>query len=59
MAEGYTKMKNENENLYEENKKLWTQIKNSKIGRFFGTHQKERESSQRGSNHWQRHAEES
>ena len=56
MAEGYTKMKNENENLYEENKKLWTQIKNSKIGRFFDTHQKE---SQRGFDHQQRHVEES
>ena len=31
MAEGYTKVKNENENLYEANKKLWTQIKSSKI----------------------------
>ena len=52
MVKGYTKIKNENENLYEANKKLLTQIKNSKIGRFFDTHRKEGESSQRGFDHW-------
>ena len=59
MAKGYTKVKNENENLYEANKKPWTQIKSSKIEQFFGIHRKEGESSQKGFNHWQRQAEES
>ena len=53
MVEGYTKVKNKNEKLYEANKKLWTQIKKSKTGRFFGTHWKEEESSQKGSDRWQ------
>ena len=48
MVEGYTKEKNENENLYEANKKVWTQIKSSKIGQFFDTHRKEGQSSQKG-----------
>ena len=58
MEENYTKMKSENQNLYEANKKLWTQIKDSKIGRFFGINQREGESSQRQSNRWQQRAEE-
>ena len=58
MEENYTKMKGENQNLYEANKKLWTQIKDSKIGRFFDTNQRESESSQRESNRWQQWAEE-
>ena len=58
MEENYTKMKGENQNLYEANKKLWAQIKDSKVGRFFGTNRKEGESSQKQSNHWQQQAEE-
>ena len=52
MAEGYTKVKNENENLYMVKKKLWVQIKDTKIGRFFGTQRKEGETSQKKSNCW-------
>ena len=37
MIEVYTKVKGENENLYIANKKLWVQVKDTKIGRFFGT----------------------
>ena len=37
MTEGYTKVKSENENLYDANKKLWVQIRDNKIGRFSGT----------------------
>ena len=37
MIEGYTKVMGENENLYIANKKLWVQVKDTKIGRFFGT----------------------
>ena len=51
MTEGFTKVKDENENLYIANKKLWEQNKNSRIGRFFGTQRKEGEASQRESNH--------
>ena len=58
MEENYSKMKGENQNLYEANKKLWTQIKDSKIGRFFGTNRREGESSQGQSNRWQQQAEE-
>ena len=34
MTEGYTKEKGENENLYIVNKKLWVQVKDTKIGLF-------------------------
>ena len=37
MTEGYTKVKEENENLYIANKKLWVQVKDTKMGHFFGT----------------------
>ena len=37
MTDVYAKAKGENENLYIDNKKLWEQNKNTKIGRFFGT----------------------
>ena len=37
MIEGFIKVKDENENLSIDNKKLWEQNKNSRIGRFFGT----------------------
>ena len=53
MTEGYTKVKGENENLYIANKKLWVQVKDTKIRRFFGTQRKEGEVSQRESKHWQ------
>ena len=52
MAEGYNKVKGENENLYIANKKLWVQVKDTKIGHFFSTQRKEREASRRESNHW-------
>ena len=58
MTEGYIKMKGENENLYIANKKLWVQVKDTKIGRFFGTQRREGEASQRESNHWQTQASE-
>ena len=58
MIEGYTKVKSENENLYGANKKLWVQIKDNIIGRFFGTQRTKGEASQRKSNHWQKQAEE-
>ena len=45
MTEVYTKAKSKNESLYIANKKLWGQVKNTKIGRFFGTQQKEDEAS--------------
>ena len=45
MTEGYTKVKGENENLYIANKKLWVQVKDTKIGRFFGTQHRKREAS--------------
>ena len=45
MIEGYTKVKGENENLYIANKKLWVQVKDTKIGCFFGTQHKEGEAS--------------
>ena len=50
------KKKNENENLYMANKKLCGQVKDTKIGRFFGTQRKKGEASQRESNHWQTQA---
>ena len=56
MTEGYTKVKGENENLYIANKKLWVQVKDTKIGRFFGTQRREWETSQRESNHWRTQA---
>ena len=56
MTEVYTKANSENENLYITNKKLWGQLKDTKIGRFFGTQRREGEASQRESNHWQTHA---
>ena len=34
MIEGYIKVKGENENLYIANKKLWVQVKDTKIGLF-------------------------
>ena len=37
MTEGYTKMNGKNENLYVANKKLWVQVKDTKIGCFFRT----------------------
>ena len=37
----YTKAKSENKNLYIANKKLWGQVKNSKMGCFFGTQKRE------------------
>ena len=58
MTEDYTKVKSENENLYGANKKLWVQIRDNKIGRFFGTQRGEEEASQKESNHWQRQTEE-
>ena len=56
MTEGFTKVKDENENLYIANKKLWEQNKNSRIERFFGTQRREGEASQRESNHWKAQA---
>ena len=56
MTEGYTKVKDENENLYIANKKLWVQVKITKIGHFFGTQRREEEASQKESNHWQTQA---
>ena len=37
MMDVYTKVKSENENSYIANKKLWGQVKDTKIGHFFGT----------------------
>ena len=56
MTESYTEVKGENENMYIANKKLWVQVKNTKIRRFFGTQRREMEASQRESNHWQTQA---
>ena len=56
MTNVYTKAKSENENLYIANKKLWEQVKDTKIERFFGTQRREGETSQRESNHWQTQA---
>ena len=56
MSDVYTKTKNENENLYIANKKLWGQVKDTKIGFFLGTERREGEASQRESNHWQTQA---
>ena len=56
ITEGYTKVKGKNENLYMANKKLWVQVKDIKIGRFFGTQWREGEASQTESNHWQTQA---
>ena len=53
MREGYTKVKSENENLYVANKKLWVQIKDTKMGRFFSTQHREGEASQKKTNHRQ------
>ena len=53
MTDVYTKTKSENENLYIANKKLWGQVKDTKIRRFFLTQRREGEASQRESNHWQ------
>ena len=47
MADVCAKKKNENENLYIANKKLCGQAKDTRIGRFFGTQQREGEASQR------------
>ena len=55
-TKGFTKVKDENENLYIANKKLWEQNKNSRIERFFGTQRREGEASQRESNHWKAQA---
>ena len=52
MTKGYTKVKGENENLYIANKKLWVQVKDTKIGCFFGTQRREGKTSQRESNYW-------
>ena len=43
MIDGYTEVKGENENLYIANKKLWVQVKDTKIGHFFGTQRRKRE----------------
>ena len=56
VTEGYTKVKGENENLYIANKKLWVQVKDTKIGHFFGTQRKEGEAFQRETKHWQTQA---
>ena len=56
MTKGYTKVKGENENLYIANKKLWVQVKDTKIGRFFGTQRREGKVSQREFNHCQTQA---
>ena len=40
MTKDYTKTKSETENLYIANKKLWGQVKDTKIRRFFGTHRR-------------------
>ena len=45
MADVYTKAKIENENLYITNKKLWGQVKDTKIECFFGTQRREGEAS--------------
>ena len=58
MTKGYTKLKGENENLYLANKKLYVHVKDTKIGLFFGTQHREREASQRESNHLQTQASE-
>ena len=51
MKDVYTKAKDENENLYIANKKLWEQNRNIRIGFFSRTQRREGESSQRESNH--------
>ena len=56
MADVYTKVKSEKDNLYIANKKLWRQVKDTKIRRFFGTQQRKGEASQRESNYWQTQA---
>ena len=56
MTKGYTKVKDENENLYITNKKLWVQVKDIKIGCFSSTQHREGEASQKKSNHWQTQA---
>ena len=53
-TEGYIKVKSENVNLYIANKNMWVQIKDTRIGCFFGTQRREREASQKKSNHSQR-----
>ena len=58
MTKGYTKVKGENENLNGANKKMQAQIRDNKIGSFFGTQRREREASQIKSNRWQRKVEE-
>ena len=45
MADVCAKAKDETENLYIANKKLWEQNRNTRIGRFFGTQRRECESS--------------
>ena len=45
IADVYVKAKDETENLYIANKKLWEQNKNTRIGRFFGTQWTEGKSS--------------
>ena len=56
MADVYNKAKNENENLYIANKKLCGLVKDTGIGRFFGTQRRKGEASQKESNHWQTQA---
>ena len=56
VTEGYTKVIGENENLYIANKKLWVQVKDTKIRCFFGTLRRKGEASQKESNHWQTQA---
>ena len=56
IADVYAKAKDETENLYITNKKLWEQNKNTRIRRFFGTQRREGESFQKESNHWKAQA---
>ena len=52
MIDDFTKVKDENKNLYIANKKLWEQNKNSKIRRFSRIQRRKGEAFQRESNHW-------
>ena len=51
MVDVCAKAKDETENLYIANKKLWEQNRNTRIGCFFRTQRREGESSQRESNY--------
>ena len=56
MVDVCAKAKDETENLYIANKKLWGQNRNTRIRCFFGIQRREGESSQRESNHWKAQA---